>query len=79
MLKLIGDLDSFNMIGMPIGVDIIQSAWVFKQKCYPGRRLMMYGSRSYKRGYNHVDRIDVFDTYASVVSWITVRLLLILF
>ena len=37
-----------------------------------------YKARFYIRGDQQIDGIDVFYTYAPVVSWITVRLLLVL-
>ena len=75
-LKYIDDLGSFNMIQRPRGANIPQSIWDFKCKRSPGGRLRKYKASYCVRGGQYVDGVDIFDTYAHVVSWITVRRLL---
>ena len=50
----------------------------FKRKRYPDGALKKCKTRFCVRGDQHIEGVDVFDTYAPVVSWITVRLLLVL-
>ena len=77
-LKSMADLRSFDMIPRPRGANILQSTWSFKRKRLPDESLKKYKARFCVRGDQQVDGIGVFDTYAPVVSWITVRLLLVI-
>ena len=77
-LKSLGDLGLFKMVKRPSGGNILQSTWVFKKKRYPDGGLKKHKARFCVRGDQHIDGVDVFKTYASVVSWVTVRLLLVL-
>ena len=51
---------------------------MFKRERYPDGTLKKYKARFCVRGDQQIEEIDVFDTYAPVASWITVRLLLVL-
>jgi hypothetical protein len=66
------------MVPRPKGENILQSTWVFRHKRYPDGSLQKYKASLCVRGDQQIDGIDVFNTYAPVVSWITVRLLLVL-
>ena len=58
--------------------NILASTWAFKNKRYPDGILKKFKARFFVRGVQQVDGLDVFETFAPVVAWITVRLLLIL-
>ena len=60
-------LDSFKMIARPRGAIILQSTWDFKKKRYPDGALKKFKANSYVQGDQHVDGVDVFETYAPVV------------
>ena len=77
-LKSLGELGLFKMVKRPSGGNILQSTWVFKKKRYPDGGLKKHKARFCVRGDQHIDGVDVFETYASVVSWVIVRLLLVL-
>ena len=77
-LKSLADLGSFEMVARPRGENVLQSTWAFKRKRYPDGTLKKYKARFCVRGDQKIEGVDVFDTYAPVVSWITVRLLLVL-
>jgi hypothetical protein len=77
-LKSMADLGSFEMIPRPRGENILQSTWVFKWKQSPDGSLKKYKARFCVRGDQQIEGIGVFDTYAPVISWITVRLLLVI-
>ena len=77
-LKSLAGLGSFEMVPRPRGANILQSTWVFKRKRYPDGLLKKYKARLCVRGDQQIEGVDVFDTYAPVVSWITVRLLLVM-
>ena len=52
--------------------------WAFKIKRFPDGLVRKLKSRWCCRGDRQVKDVDFFDTYAPVVKWTTVRLLLIL-
>jgi len=57
---------------------IIPGTWTFKRKRYPDGRIRKYKARFCVRGDKQVVGIDVFETYAPVVQWSSVRLCFIL-
>ena len=59
-------------------MNIIRSTWDFKLKRYPGRLIKNFKDRFCARGYMQLKVIDLFETYAPVVQWTTVCLILIL-
>jgi hypothetical protein len=63
---------------LPEDVNILDSTWVFKRKRTPDGQVKKLKARFCVRGDQQIEGIDFFDTYAPVVSWSTVRLLLIL-
>ena len=50
----------------------------FKIKRYPNGSLKKYKARFCVHGNQQIYGVDVFETYAPVLSWITVHLLLVL-
>ena len=58
--------------------NILPSTWAFKCKRYPDGRVKKLKARWCIRGDRQIEGVDFFETYAPVVSWSTVRLLLIL-
>ena len=59
-------------------MNVLPSVWAFKCKRFPDGLVRKLKARFCVRGDCQIDGIDVFDTFAPVVSWQTVRLLLIL-
>ena len=77
-IKSLRDLGSFKMVPRPRGEKILASTWAFRKKIYPDGLLKKFKARFCVRGDQQVDGVDVFETFAPVVTWITVRILLIL-
>ena len=77
-LKSLRDLGSFKMVSRPSGANILESTWAFKKKRYPDGALKKFKARFCVRGDQQIDGLDVFETFAPVVAWITVRIMLIL-
>jgi hypothetical protein len=57
---------------------VILSTWAFKIKRFPSGLVRKLKGRFCVRGDMQKEGIDVFETFAPVVSWTTIRLLLIL-
>ena len=59
-------------------MNVIDSTWAFKCKRYPDGLIKKFKARFCARGDQQLEGIDFFETYAPVVQWTTVRLMLIL-
>ena len=64
------------MVNRPRRANILESTRVFMKKRYPDEELREYKASFCVRGNQRIDGVDVFDTYAPVVVWIVVRLVL---
>ncbi len=67
-----------SLVDRPEIGNIIDSIWSFKFKCYPDRMPRKFKARFCAQGDQQLEGIDFFETYAPVVQWTTVRLMLIL-
>ena len=74
-LKPLRDLGSFKMVDRPRGGKILQSTWVFKRKRCQDGELKKYKARLCVHGDQKIDGVEVFQSCAPVLSWITVRLI----
>jgi hypothetical protein len=80
------ELDSLDMLdawekvprSAASGRNIIPTIWAFKRKRYPDGSARKLKARLCGRGDCQIEGVDFFDTYAPVVSWSTIQLLLIL-
>ena len=63
---------------VPPGRIILKSIWVFKLKRLPDGTALKYKARFCVRGDLQTEGVDYFETYAPVVQWSTIRLLLTL-
>jgi hypothetical protein len=70
-------LKAWEIVDRPQDKLVIGSTWAFRRKLYPDGSVRKLKARICCRGDQEPDS-SVFDTYAPVVSWTTVRLLYIL-
>jgi hypothetical protein len=61
---------------LPEGANVLPSTWAFRIKRLPNGLIRKFKARLCARGDKQLEGIDVFETYAPVVSWSTVRCLL---
>ena len=59
-------------------MNILPSTWAFQCKRYPDGSIRKLKARFCAHGDKQVEGIDYFDTFAPVINWTTVRLMLIL-
>ena len=84
MVKEVSDHESrehwemFSRADMPKGCKTMLAIWSFKRKSYPDDRVLKHKARLYAHGGMQRWGIGFWETYAPVVNWISVRLLLIL-
>ena len=63
---------------VPEEYNVIEGIWAFKLKRFPDGMVKKFKARFCARGDQQLEGIDFFETYAPVVQWTTVRLMLIL-
>jgi len=59
-------------------MNVLPSTWAFRIKRFPDGAIRKFKARFCARGDRQIHGVDFFETFAPVVSWTTVRLLLIL-
>ena len=70
--------DAWEVVERTADMNVLQSTWAFRLKRYPDGLIKKFKARFCARGDQQIEGIDFFETYASVVQWTTVRLMLIL-
>jgi hypothetical protein len=75
---LVNDKDAWDVVAREPWMNVLPSTWAFKCKRYPDGTVRKLKSRFCVRGDKQVEGVDFFDTFAPVVNWTTVRLMLIL-
>ena len=74
---LINVFDCWEYVPNP-GKNVLPSTWAFKIKCYPDGWVKKFKARFCARGDRQQEGIDYFKTWAPVVQWSTVRIVMIL-
>jgi len=69
---------SWEVVEREVWMNVIQSTWAFKIKRFPHGAIRKLKARFCARGDMQIEGIDFFETFAPVVSWSTVRIMLIL-
>ena len=77
-VKTLEGMDSWEVVDRTEDMNILQSIWAFKIKRFPDGLIKKFKARFCARGDQQLEGINFFETYAPVVQWTTVRLLLIL-
>ena len=77
-IKTLEDMDSWDVVDRTDDMNVLASIWAFKIKRFPDGLIKKFKARFCARGDQQLEGIDFFETYAPVVQWTTVRLLLIL-
>jgi hypothetical protein len=70
--------DAWDVIDRKPWMNVLPTTWAFRCKRFPDGSIRKLKSRFCVRGDKQIEGVDYFDTFAPVVSWTTVRLMLIL-
>ncbi len=57
-------------------MNVIPGTWAFRCKRFPDGKVRKLKSRFCARGDRQIEGVDYFETYAPVVNWQTVRIML---
>ena len=71
-------MGAWKVVKKTAEMNVLRSTWAFKIKRYPDGLIKKFKARFCARGDMQIEGVDFFETYAPVVQWTTVRLMLIL-
>ena len=72
------EMETFDIVDKAPWMKIISSVWAFKRIQYPDGSIRKLKARLCARGFEQREGIDYFETFAPVVQWLTVWLILIM-
>ena len=75
---LVDKMDAWDVVDRQSWMNVLPSTWAFKCKRFPDGLIKKLKARFCVRGDKQLEGVDFFETFAPVVSWTTVRLMLIL-
>ena len=76
-IRTLIELNAWTQVPRSTASNVVGSTWAFKIKRFPDGLMRKLKARFCVRGDQQQAGIDFFETYAPVVSWTTVRLLLV--
>jgi len=71
-------MNAWEVVDRTPEMNVIASTWAFKIKRFPDGLIKKFKARFCARGDQQIEGVDFFETYAPVVQWTTVRMMLIL-
>ena len=71
-------MEAFIVVNEQPWMNVVSSVWAFKKKRYPDGDLRKLKARICARGFEQIEGVDYFETFAPVVQWMTVRIILIM-
>ena len=77
-LQTLEDMDVWEIVPKESWMNVLPSTWAFRRKRLPSGEIKKLKARFCARGDRQLKDVDFFETFAPVVSWNTVRLLLTL-
>ena len=72
------EMDTWDIVEREDWMNVLPSTWAFKCKRYPDGSIRKFKGRFCARGDRQLEGVDFFETFAPVVNWNTVRLLLVM-
>jgi hypothetical protein len=71
-------MQAFVVVDKERWMNVVSSVWAFKRKRYPDGSIRKLKARICARGFEQIEGVDYFETFAPVVQWMTVRVVLIM-
>jgi hypothetical protein len=78
LVTIMVNFDCWDYVKWTPDMNILPSTWAFKLKRYPDGHVKKFKARFCARGDRQKEGIDYFETWAPVVQWSTVRIVMIL-
>ena len=77
-ISTLTEKNSWEIVDRKPSMNVLPSTWAFKCKRFPDGSVRKLKARFCVRGDKQKEGVDYFETYAPVVSWETIRMLLVL-
>ena len=77
-LSTLVEMKAWEVMDRNPTMKVLGSTWAFKRKRYPDGRVRKLKARFCVRGDQQIDGVDVFDTFAPVAQWVTIRIMLLM-
>ena len=77
-IETLEKMDAWSVMERSDDMNVLPSTWAFKCKRFPDGLIKKFKARFCARGDKQIEGVDFFETYAPVVQWTTIRLMLIL-
>jgi hypothetical protein len=71
-------MKAFVIVEKKSWMNVVSSVWAFKRKRFPDGSIRKLKARICARGFEQIEGVDYFETFAPVVQWMTVRIVLIM-
>ena len=71
-------MEAWEVVDRDDSMNVIDSIWALKLKRFPDELIKKFRAPLCARGDQQLQSIDFFETYAPVVHWTSVRMMLIL-
>jgi hypothetical protein len=78
LVTIMVDFDCWDYVKRTPDINVLPGTWAFKLKRYPDGHVKKFKARFCTRGDRQKEGIDYFETWAPVVQWSTVRIVMIL-
>jgi hypothetical protein len=78
LVTLVHEFGCWDYVPQTPTMKILPSTWAFKIKHYPDGRIKKFKAQFCARGERQTEGVDYFKTWAPVVQWSTVRIVMIL-
>ncbi len=75
-LETLEGMGAWDVVDQTDEMNVIDLTWAFKLKRYPDGLIKKFKARFCARGNQQIEGVDFFETYAPVVQWTTVRLMI---
>jgi hypothetical protein len=75
-IKSLQENETWTLTELPYGKNLVSNKWVFKTKLNPDGSISKRKARLVARGFSQKEGIDFYETFAPVVRYETVRLIL---
>ena len=72
------DMEAFVVVNKEPGMNVVSSVWAFRRKQFPDGIIRKPKYRIFAWDFEQKEGIDYFETFASVVQWMTVCVWLIM-
>ena len=77
-VETLEQMESWDVVERTDEMNVLPSTWAFKCKRFPDGMIKKFKARFCARGDRQIEGVDFFETFAPVVQWVTIRLMLIL-